>query len=97
MFARVTTVMGSPERGEEEITDFRENVVPFVRAEGGKGAILLVDRETGKGIGITLWESAEAMQASEERANQLRANVAGAMAPTAPPAVERYEVAVFET
>ena len=35
--------------------------------EGGTGAILLIDRENGKAIGITLWSDEEAMRASEEK------------------------------
>ena len=97
MFARITTLTGSPERAEEAIAEYRDTVIPFVRAEGGRGTILLIDRDTGKGMGITLWESAEAMQASEERANELRASATETMGAGATPTVERYEVAVFET
>ena len=94
MHARVTTLSGPAEKIDAGIENFRTNVVPFVREEG-KGAILLVDRNSGEAIAITLWEDEEAMRASEESANALRASVAdqlGAAAPT----VSRYEVAVFE-
>ena len=94
MHARVTTLSGPAENVDAGIDNFRTNVAPFVREEG-KGAILLVDRDNGEAIGITLWEDEEAMRASEESANALRASVAdqlGAAAPT----VSRYEVAVFE-
>jgi heme-degrading monooxygenase HmoA len=40
--------------------------------EGFEGMIALVDRHSGKTLGITFWESEEAMRASEEAANQLR-------------------------
>jgi len=56
----------------------------------------LVDRQTGKAIAITLWEDEQALRASEERANALRATVAEEMHATEQPTVDRYEVAVFE-
>lgn len=97
MHARVTSLSGSPSDVNGGIANFRENVVPFTREQGGKGAILLVNRGTGEAIAITLWEDESAMQTSEERANALRAQAAGEMGATDQPSVARYEVAVFET
>lgn len=65
--------------------------------EQGKGAILLVDRESGDAIAITLWEDEQALRASEEAANALRADAADRMGAAQVPTVARYEVAVFET
>lgn len=96
MHARVTRLTGSPENVEAGINNFRENVLPFTR-EDGRGAILLVDRESGSAMAITLWEDEQALAASDERANQVRSTVANEMQASAPPTVERYEVAVFET
>ena len=97
MFARVTTVAASPDAIERGVEDFRRNVLPFVRESGGKGALMLVDQQTGRGLGISLWETEEAMQASEEKANQLRSAVADTIGVVEQPTVDRYEVAVFET
>ncbi len=44
--------------------------------DGNRGAIFLMDRETGKSLTITLWESEDAMWASEEKANQVRGDAA---------------------
>jgi heme-degrading monooxygenase HmoA len=96
MHARVSHISGSPDDADAGIANFQDNVMPFLREEGGKGAMLLIDRTSGKGIAVTLWESEQAMRASEERANELRAQAAGAMGAAEQPAVERYEVAVFE-
>ncbi len=102
MHARVTTVPGSAADVPGSAADidagiegFRADVVPFAR-ENGKGAILLVDRQSGEAIAITLWEDEQAMRASEERANALRADAADQMGATQAPTVGRYEVAVFE-
>ena len=95
MHARVTNLKGSPEDAENGIDNFRANVVPFAR-EQGKGAILLVDRESGEAIAITLWEDEQTLRASEDAANALRADAAEQMGASQAPAVGRYEVAVFE-
>lgn len=75
MHARVTSLSGSPADVDAGTANFRENVVPFAR-DKGNGAILLVDRATGKAVAITLWEDEQALNASDERANALRADAA---------------------
>lgn len=97
MYARVTSLSGSPDDIEAGIASFREKVVPFTHGQGGKGSILLVDRATGRALGITMWEDEQALSASEEAANALRAETADDVGATQAPTVERYEVAVFET
>ncbi len=95
MYARVNTFEGSADRIDDGIRDIQERIVPWTReTDGCKGAIALVDRESGKTIGITLWETQEAMLASESEAAGLRAGSADVMGGT--PSVERYEVAVWE-
>ena len=96
MHARVTALSGTPGDVDGGITNFRDNVVPYTK-EAGRGAILLVDRQNGKALAITLWEDEEAMQASEERANSLRVDAAEQMGASTQPTVDRYEVAIFET
>jgi hypothetical protein len=95
MYARVTTFTGTAADVEPGIESFRANVVPWAR-ENGRGAMLLLDRESGTGIAITLWDDEQSMRASEERANALRADAAEQIGATDDPAVGRYEVAVFE-
>jgi len=96
MHARVNTITGSPDQAEAGIRDFKENVVPWIKGNGGPGGILLIDRETGKAVAITLWSDEESMRESEEAANEHRRRVTDQMHGT-PPTVERYEVAVFDT
>ena len=95
MHARVTVLSGSSADVEAGIEDFRQSVVPFAK-EHGKGAILMVDRGTGKAVAITLWQDEQALKASEERANALRKDVSQLMGAADQPTVERFEVAVFE-
>jgi hypothetical protein len=96
MYARVTTIEGSSDQIDAGISNFRDNVVPFTREGGGKGSLLLADRETGRVIAITLWESEDALRSSEEKANALRSQAATTGGAAQAPTVERYEVAVFE-
>lgn len=96
MHARVTMITGSPDQAEQGIANFRDNVVPAIKAMGGRGGVLLVDRESGNAMAITLWADEAAMLASEERANELRRTASEEMGADEQPRVERYEVAVFE-
>jgi quinol monooxygenase YgiN len=96
MHARVTSIAGQPDQIAAGIENFRANVAPFTHENGGKGSLFLVDRETGDIMSITLWESAEALAASDERANALRAQAASTGQSSETPVVGRYEVAVYE-
>src|SRR5262249_50316895 len=96
MYARVSSLAGSPGDVDDGIDNFRKNVVPFAQEQGGKGSLLLIDRASGKALAITLWEDEQALRASEERANALRAQAAEEMGASQQAGVERYEVAVFE-
>jgi hypothetical protein len=97
MHARVTTIVGSADQVDAGTSDFRDTVLPWVKEQGGRGGILLVDRETGKAMAVTLWSDEENMRQSEEAANEHRRRVSDEMQSTQSPTVERYEVAVFET
>jgi len=96
MHARVTTITGSPEQAEQGIAAFRDTTLPAIKEAGGSGGVLLIDRESGKAMAITLWEDEAAMRASEERANELRRAASEELGATDQPRVDRYEVAVFE-
>ena len=94
MFARVTTSQGKPGQIEAGINQFRESVGAVAKTIAGfKGSYLLVDRKSGKMLGIALWDTQENLRASETAAAKIRAGIAQAVASTAPPIVEIYEVA----
>lgn len=96
MFARVNTLQGSPDRVDDAIRDVQERILPGVgQAVGFKGLLMLVDRRSGKALGITLWDSEEQMRASEEQASQLRSASADATGAEVV-SVERFEVALNE-
>jgi heme-degrading monooxygenase HmoA len=94
VFARVSTYTGTSDEIDEAIRHVRENTLSKLKQlDGYKGAYFLVDRQNGKSLAVTLWESEEAMGTSEEEANSLRSEVADALG-TQMVGVERYEVAV---
>ena len=96
MFARVSTFQGPPDQTAEGIRIAREQILPAARLQDGfLGIYVLYDREGGKSLAVTLWESVEAMRASEEAALRARtesAEVSGDVIL----GVERYEVALQE-
>jgi heme-degrading monooxygenase HmoA len=97
MHARVTIVEGDPSMVDNATRVVEEQVLPAARQIAGfKGVISVSDRTTGKTMTLTLWESEQAMQASEEAANRLRADTVAAIG-AREPTVERYEVTLFET
>jgi len=95
MFARMSTLLGSPDSIEPGIASARDQVFPGAKElDGFKGMIALADRSTGKMIAITLWDSEEAMHASEQAAAGLRQTSADESAAQIG-GVERLEV-VFD-
>jgi hypothetical protein len=97
MFARVTTNQVKPENLEAGIKSFRENVGTIGKnMVGFKGSYLLVDRKTGKMLGIALWDKKEDLEASAVIAAQIRSKIFHATETTTLPTVEIYEVAVQE-
>lgn len=96
MYARVTTLEGRPENLDHATEHVRDQLLPQLKQHDGfKGFIALGDRQSGKLLGIVLWENEEALRASEEAASRLRDESAEAIGDTVE-GVERYEVSVFE-
>jgi len=95
MFARVSIIEGSPDRLDESIRQTQGKIIPEAKKmHGFKGLYQLIDRKTGKGMAITLWETETDLKASTEAANRLRAQASETLAATQPPRVEIYEVAI---
>ena len=90
MYARIATFESDPSTVDDAIRMVREEIDGDT-PEGLEGAkmLMLVNRETGKGLGVTLFESEEAMRRGDEALN--------AMSPGASErrtSVEFYEVPV---
>lgn len=90
MWARVSSYKGSPEQVDAAVARLPEQALQEM--SGFERAYLLIDRGSGRALTITLWESEDALRESEERANQLRSEVADDLGTTEAPVVESYEV-----
>ncbi len=96
MFARMNTFEGSPDRLDDALHKVREQVLPQLHQQDGfTGLVFLANYHSGELQLMTFWESAQAMRASEEEANRLRAGVAEA-GDQEIARVERYDVVLFE-
>ena len=91
MYARVATFESDPSTVDEAIAMVRSNVESDQVPAGLEGAkmMMLINRETGKGLGVTIFDSEDAMRRGDETLN--------AMSPGASErrtSVEFYEVPV---
>jgi hypothetical protein len=91
MYARVASFEGDPAGVDDSIREVRSAVESDETPPGLEGAkmLMLISRETGKGLGITLFESEEAMRRGHEALNAM--SPAGGERRTS---VEFYEVPV---
>lgn len=93
MYARSTTVQGSPDRIPQGIAMVRDEVLPAVRQMPGcLGLSMLVDREAGQGIVTTSWESQEAMRATAAAVAPMREKAANLFGGAAE--VQEWEIAL---
>ena len=91
MFARIGTWQGTTEELERWIVRGREQVKPSILQDAGLRAVYwLADRKAGKGMIVTIWQSEDAMNASE--AARLKRQTATAAATGAKVTTDRYEV-----
>jgi hypothetical protein len=97
MYARIATFEGEPDRVDQAVEATRGRIEadwesPPEGLEGVKELWMLVDREKGRGLGITLYETKEDLRRGDEALN--------AMSPADPEASGRrtgvgiYEVAL---
>jgi len=96
MYARITKTQFSPYRLDEAIDIVREHTVPAAQQQTGfKGYLMLVDRSSGKGITITLWEEESDREVTGPNSEYYR-DAIGKMVPflMEPPDVEDLEIVI---
>lgn len=73
MYARVATFDSDPANVDAAIKMVREQVESGQAPPGLEGAkmMMLVNRETGKGLGVSLFDSEEAMRRGDEALNAM--------------------------
>ena len=97
MFIRATRVQTPPASIQTAIDNFERETLPRMRsAPGCLGGVLLVDRQTGAGVGITYWESAKAMAAGEQAGIQARTQVVQSTPGSQIVNVERFELMIMD-
>ncbi len=95
MNARVVTVQIQPGKISDAIGIYRDSVIPAAKQQNGfKGALLLTDRNTGKGISVALWETEADMTAGEASGYYQQQLAKFRDVFGAPPVREHYEVSV---
>ena len=94
VYARSTTIRARPESIDDGIAYIRNEVIPMLsQIEGCTGFSLIVDRESGRCVATTSWETQEAMRASNERLTPTRERAAQMLGGEFE--VEEWEVALM--
>lgn len=94
MHARVSVFQMTPDELDAGVEYGRGTIVEMMEMAGFRGNLALLDREAGRITSITLWESEEAMNTSEERAKSMRSSGATAIDGSVI-SVDRFEVGYF--
>jgi heme-degrading monooxygenase HmoA len=76
MWARVTRYQFPAAEVEQLIEQFNAGADTIAARPGLKRVEVLVSRKSGAGMTITIWESEDAMRASEDEADRLRQEIA---------------------
>ena len=73
MYARSTTIHAQPSDIDAGVAHLRDEVMPKLQGlQGFVGMSLLTDRESGRCIAVTAWESEDAMNALAEQVRPIR-------------------------
>lgn len=90
----MSTIVGTPDQLDQVVN--RDDTEELRALEGLQEVMLLVDRDSGKVVTLSFWESREHLDRSAERAKQLRAEISRQAGASAEPRVEVFEVASRE-
>lgn len=94
MYARSTSITGNPDQIDACIAFLRDEVMPTVGAmDGCMGLSLLTNRDSGRCIATTSWESEDAMRATDGAVSPFRARASELMGGEA--TVDEWEIAVM--
>jgi len=94
MYARSTTTLGNPKMIDDAIAYLRDEVMPAVTAmEGCIGLSMMCDRDSGRCIATSAWQTEEAMHNSESGMHDMRMRYAQMMG--SQPEVQEWEIGVL--
>ena len=79
MYARVTSFPGlAPERITATLAEFEQQQLPVLEKQDGfRGVWAGVDRNAGRAMAVTFWETLEDLRASDELGAKARQTVSG--------------------
>ncbi len=96
MYARHVTTYVKMDKMDEALKIFEDSVIPEGKAqEGYVGIYLLTNKETGKIVSITLWNTQEDAIANEESGYYQRQVEKFNDVTTQPPIKEEYDVTIM--
>jgi len=94
VYARSNTARGDPQRIHDAVAYIRDEVLPAVREMNGNiGLSMLADRDSGRSIVTSAWESEQAMRTSAEQVRPLRERYTAMMGGQVE--VHEWEIAVL--
>ncbi|BCI79619.1 hypothetical protein ACJH6J_22900 [Mycobacterium sp. SMC-18] len=95
MYARSTTINAQPSAIDSGVAHLRDEVMPQLQGlDGFVGMSLLTDRESGRCIVVTAWESQDAMNAVAEQVRPIREK-ATQMFSGGAPTVDEWDIAIL--
>jgi hypothetical protein len=95
VYARSTTINATPGSLDTGIAQVRDEVMPMLLdMDGCIGLSMICDRESGRCITTSAWQSEEAMRATDEELRPVRDRIAEMMG-GGTPKVEEWEIAVL--
>jgi heme-degrading monooxygenase HmoA len=98
MHARSGAFQLSSDKVDDAISTFESEQLPrYKEQDGYKGFTLLVDRDGGAVLGISFWESEDALKASDELGEEARSQIKDVGESEADPEAKRWEVVVDDT
>ena len=98
MYARVTSFPGlAPERITATLSEFEEQQLPVLEKRNGfRGVWAGVDRNAGRAMAVTFWETLEDLKATDKLAAQVRAVAVATSRADREPITDRYEVVLHK-
>ncbi|WP_293017745.1 hypothetical protein [Mycolicibacterium sp.] len=95
MYARSTTINAQPSAIDSGVAHLRDEVMPQLQGlDGFVGMSLLTDRESGRCIVVTAWESQDAMNAVAEQVRPIREKATQMFSGDAP-TVDEWDIAIL--